>query len=759
MPHAAIRRRPLALAIAALLAFPAVESLAQANLKEVLVTATRSSQGVDLLPGTVTTVGRAEIERRQANDIADVFRDEPDVAVTSDMRRFGSGTINIRGIEDNRVLLLVDGVRAADYRSAGSTNYDAANRDLPDPDFLKRVEIVRGPSSSLHGSDAIGGVVGFITLEPEDFLAAGKTSDFGAKLSHSTENQGTKLTAWAALAGSAAKALVMVSRLSAKETETRGDHAVNGFTRTAANPQDIEATSLLAKLAFAPAAGHEIRFGLELKDKRTDSDIQRVANMSGTSLSRISQNLGRDDMERQRLTLDYIRTPAAATWYDRLALKLYWQNQESNDNNFQRRANASLNAAWGCSASTAGTANCNVDQHFDFQQTQLGASLVQEKALPGAHPQFLIWGADWLRTTTEETKNTAWTNLATGATSNQFLGESFPKREYPKGDMDQIGLFVQDEIHLADGRLRLTPGLRYDRFKLSPEQDALYRPVAGVGAAGKSGGRLSPKFAASFEFVPRWHGYAQYVEGYRAPSYEQVNRYFLNNQSFYGIVGNPGLKPETSKGTEIGIKAGDQEFGGQVAVFRNTYRDFIDYVRLVAGDPASLPAPYTITYQYRNLSNVAIHGHEVRGHWQATPSLRFSAAYAYAWGRYESGTAPGTFLPLNSVEPRRLSLAALWTPDAAWGIETRLRAARGQDRVDDSGGSLYRPGGHAVVDLSGWWQLRPDTRLNLAVGNLFDRKYWLWSDVRKAGLPATDPAPDFYTQPGRNLSLSLQVRF
>ena len=68
------------------------------------------------------------------------------------------------------MLLLIDGVRATDYRSPGTTNYDAANRDLPDPDFLKQVEIVRGPGSSLYDSDAIGGVVGFLTLEPEDFV-------------------------------------------------------------------------------------------------------------------------------------------------------------------------------------------------------------------------------------------------------------------------------------------------------------------------------------------------------------------------------------------------------------------------------------------------------------------------------------------------------------------------------------------------------------------------------------------------------------
>lgn len=553
----------------------------------------------------------------------------------------------------------------------------------------------------------------------------------------------------------------MVSHLGSDETETQGDVDAFGVTRTKANPQDITTTNVLGKLVFTPAAGHEFRLGLELKDKDTDTDARRVTNFSITSpnnLSRITRNTGSDSVERQRVSLDYIHTPGAL-WYDLLTAKLYWQEQETRDRNYQLRSNASLNATWGCSASTAGAGNCDVNQLFTFKQSHLGASLVMEKATEGAMPQYLTWGADWVRTRTSETADTTWTNRATGATSNNFLGEVFPKSDFPKGHADQLGIFGQDEIQLAGGRLRITPGLRYDRFRLDPDNDPMYRPVAGATPSSKSGGRLSPKLAASFEFMPRWHVYGQYVEGYRAPNYEQVNRYFLNNQQNYGIVGNANLNPETSKGVEVGVKAGDDKLGGQVAVFRNRYDDFIDNVRLAAGDPANLPAPYTITYQYRNLQNVSINGFELRGHWQALRALKLSAAFAYAWGEYESATAAGTFLPLNSIEPRRLTLSALWTPSEQWGAEARLRAAARQSRVDDSSGALMRPSGYSVVDLGAWWQVRRDTRLNVTVGNLFDRRYILWSDVRTVGVSTTDRGADFYTQSGRSLSASVKMEF
>lgn len=762
------RRRPLAIVLAALplAALHPVAAHAQgaAALKEVAVTATRSTQEVDFVPGTATTLDRAGIERLHANDIADLFRDDPDVSITSNTVRFGTGAINIRGIEDSRVLLLIDGVRAADQRDAGTTNYTGSVRDLPEPDFLKQVDVVRGPVSSLYGSDAIGGVVGFHTLDPEDFLVAGKTSAHGAKLSYFGENNGAKETFWAAASADRIKGLAMVSRYDHRETETMGERNVFGMSRTTANPLDAESTSVLVKLAFAPAAGHELRLAFEGKDKQTITDVQRIANYSPrspTSLTRIVRNDGDDSLRRERLTLDYFHKPGAG-WYDRLGAKAYWQRQATDNINYQRRANASLNATWGCSASTAGAGNCDVNQHYEFEQSILGASVVLEKTLRTPAPQFLTWGLDLLRTTTEERKNTTWTNLATGISSNKFIGETYPLSEYPKGHVDQLGLFGQDEVHLLDGRLRFTPGLRYDRFDVQPEtNDPLYHPAAGRTAVAKKGSRLSPKLAASFEVVPQWQAYAQYVEGFKAPTYEQVNRYFSNNQALYASVGNPDLKPETSKGWELGLKAGDRDMGGQISVYQNRYVDFIEIVSLAASDPAYVAGMTNGTSQYRNLSNVAIHGHELRGHWQARKDLRLAAAYAYGWGEYEK--TPGVKPPLNSIEPRRLSLSAQWTPSAAWGLDARVRAAARQSRVDDtdalasSNSTVFRPGGYAVADLGGWWQVARHARLALTVNNLFDRKHWLWSTARR--MTAGDLGPEFHTQPGRNLSASLKLDF
>ncbi|MCB1805030.1 MAG: TonB-dependent receptor plug domain-containing protein, partial [Candidatus Competibacteraceae bacterium] len=100
-------------------------------------------------------------------DISDLVRYEPGVTVDNS-GRFGLTGFRIRGIGGDRVLTTIDGIRIADEFSFGP--FQDSNRDFIDLDALKAVEIIRGPASALYGSDAIGGVVSFLTKDPEDYL-------------------------------------------------------------------------------------------------------------------------------------------------------------------------------------------------------------------------------------------------------------------------------------------------------------------------------------------------------------------------------------------------------------------------------------------------------------------------------------------------------------------------------------------------------------------------------------------------------------
>jgi vitamin B12 transporter len=136
------------------------ESTTDANGDAIIVTASRSGDGVriDQLGASVTVIDAAQMEQRQTRILSDVLRDVPGVAV-SRLGAIGSQTqVRLRGTEGNHTLVLIDGIEASDPFN-GEFDFGTL---IASP--AARVEVLRGQQSSLYGSDAIGGVIHYITL-------------------------------------------------------------------------------------------------------------------------------------------------------------------------------------------------------------------------------------------------------------------------------------------------------------------------------------------------------------------------------------------------------------------------------------------------------------------------------------------------------------------------------------------------------------------------------------------------------------------
>ena len=99
-------------------------------LKEVVVTATRSSSELDSIPATVTSVTRAQLDRSVPTNESDLFKGERDIAFARDLRRHGATRINIRGIEDNRVVSMVDAPSGAPPPALDGRIWDVAARQF-----------------------------------------------------------------------------------------------------------------------------------------------------------------------------------------------------------------------------------------------------------------------------------------------------------------------------------------------------------------------------------------------------------------------------------------------------------------------------------------------------------------------------------------------------------------------------------------------------------------------------------------------------
>lgn len=731
-------------------AFSSVAGAADTSLKPVVVTATRAEAEADTVPATVTTLNRDQMDRRLGADGADLFAGEPDVAMPRDLRRHGATRVNIRGIEDNRVVQMVDGVRLPDYYNGGGpTNFTMSATPTAMSDFLKRVEIVRGASSSLYGSDAIGGVVGFVTLDPVDLLGADARHAFRYRATWTGANQGQTHTVLGALRGDVAELLLGYSQGRGEEFDNQGNIGGDSPTRTRPNPQQVREKGVLAKLILRPVTGHKITAMLEGRDQSVDADVLR----SSASLPRVTSMQGDDNSRRVRTSVEWEHKPLDG-FYDRLTARIHAQNSDTENYNFQRRTDTNAS----CSAVRGGADNCRIEQDFFFAQDTRGASIQAEKVMSaGALTHLFSFGADLSRVSIEEMRNgRIWRN-ETGPTDS-LAGETYPLRDFANGRTDTVGLFLQDEITgLAGGRLALTPGIRYDRTRLEPDVDALAQQVLnmlGRRAVKKTSDAFSPKLGAIWKFNDTLAAYGQVARGFRAPNYNEVNGSFRNSSQRYSVVPNAGLKPETSVGIEAGLRHVSSTLRMQVAVFDNRYKNFIDSVQLACpGNPACyFPEPGWRTNMSVNLSRVRIYGAELRGAWEFSPGWRVDGGIAYA-----HGTDRDTDQPLNSIEPTRLSLA-LVRDAGTWGAEARLRAASRKSRVDDTDGEWFHTPGYGTVDIAAWQQLGKNVRATLALNNLLDKKYWLWSDIRQAD--ARSPAGvDFYSQPGRSVSIAIQADF
>ena len=150
--------RPLCLAVAVAMAPASALALdATTDLDEVVVTATRTAVSIhdSLVP--VQVIDRASIERSQAGSLQDLLRGRAGISLASQGGHGKVSALMLRGTESDHVLMLVDGMRIG-----AASNGMPALQDIP-LDQIERIEIVRGPRSSLYGSEAIGGVIQVFT--------------------------------------------------------------------------------------------------------------------------------------------------------------------------------------------------------------------------------------------------------------------------------------------------------------------------------------------------------------------------------------------------------------------------------------------------------------------------------------------------------------------------------------------------------------------------------------------------------------------
>ena len=703
-----------------------------ARKNQIVVTATRTAVKAEDLPVTVSVKTDEQIADELVTDIRDLVRFEPGVSVQRQPARFGAAlgatgragneSFNIRGIGGNRVLIQVDGVRVPDGFSFGA---QASGRgDYVDLGLIKSVEILRGPSSALYGSDGLAGAVSFITADPADFIETGK--NVGGLLRAGYSSADEEFSETAILAGRSGDWSLMAAytRRDWQELDNKGTVGGNGPARTEPNPQDGHSNAALARIVYDPANGHKLRLTGEYLDTELYTNgLTGVGPGSfGASVDRLE---GWDTGERKRVSLDWSWEGEGVIDFARVAL--YWQDGEDRQYTEEDR-----------------TPSADRTRLNTFENRVIGASAdARADFATGAIAHRLVFGGDISKTRQR--------GLRDGTVPP--AGEVFPTRAFPSTDFTRGGLFAGDEISIADGRLILYPALRFDWYDLSPDDDPLLPAFSG---AGQDGSRLSPKFGALWKITDTVRLFANYATGFKAPEPGQVNQFFENLAFGYTSAPNPDLGPERSESFEGGIRFSSDHVSLDVTAFSARYKDFISQ-EVVSG--SFTPADPAV-YQFVNLDRARVKGAEARFEGRASSGLYTTLALSYAKG--DEIQPDGTRVPLSTIDPLKLVVGIGYREpqNGRFGGQLIMTHSARKEASRTDGlctPECFRPDGFTILDATAFVRIVEGLTLRAGVFNILDEKYAWWSDVR--GLASTSTVTDAYTQPGRNVSASLSFRF
>jgi len=718
-------------------AFPAfadeIADLEQAvPVAPITVVGTRTQRRVDDVPASVSVITAETIENNLVTDIKDLIRFEPGVSVPTSPARFsaalsgagrdGNSGFTIRGMGGNRVLIIQDGVRVPDGFAFGAQSVGRGGYN--DLDLVKSVEILRGPASALYGSDGIAGAVSFTSKDPSDFINSGENFGARARVGYSSADEGW--TEGLALAGRAGtlSGLLAYTRRDAHETENMAENGGTGSARTQPNPQEFASNAVLAKLVWDVNDNHSVRLTYDHFDQ--DMEGEALSSYSATVIGLTAH----DETQRDRVSLDWRFSDVFGL--DEGSVAAHWQDATTTQFTFEDRTPA-------------------VDRTRDvtFDNTVWGLAAQGSKTFGGPSVQHRVTvGGDWSRTTQE--------GIRDGTVPP--MGEPFPARPFPKTEYDLAGLFVQDEITLMGGRLSIIPALRYDWYELTPKADALFPAPS----EGQSDSHLSPKIGAIYWVDDHFSVFANYAQGFKAPSPMQVNNFFANPVFGYESIPNPDLTPETSESIEGGFRFRNLAmFGGNLSLsttaFHTSYDDFINQV-VVRG--TGVPGVDPLIYQYVNLTEVKIWGLEARGDIRWDNGFSAIVAASFADGEQETDGERGK---LTSVDPIKVVAGLNYAaPSGVWGGGATVTWSDDKSNYECGGGLCWPGEEFAILDLTAFWNVTEKATLRAGVFNVFDEKYAWWSDVRGLSRPAVDARPatlDAFTQPGRNFGVSVNLRY
>lgn len=720
------------------------------QLDEISIYADRGPQQFLQQTQNVSVIDRKTIEERQVRDVQDLVRYEPGVTVsktTSGVDPFGNlAGFTIRGVSNNRVMELVDGARVIESIVDG-------NRDFVGTGNLKTVEIIRGPAGVLYGADALGGLIAFVTKDPEDYL---KGRNFGGQVDtgyDSYDKSWTKSGATAVRLGEWS-ALISATQRSYNEGTLSKADPNGGIWPCPRNPEAIRCNELnpldgkdydlLGKLVWNPNGEHELKLITQhaKSDKTTDQRYDlglQAGNIR--NLSYIREQI--QTSERYQIIHRY--TPQLG-WIDQVRWFVSHAPYEREFTGDRRRqlANGQRDKL---------DFLLNYKEQFTEGDIQFNSSF----ATPFAHHK-LTYGAYASVAETDYQRRDVTTNLSTGAvTVVNAGGFNFADATTKRADG-----FIQDEIKLFDDHWIVTPGVRYATYELDPRPNQFYVARPGKEPRVTESNELVKQIGSVWRVNEQISLIGRYAEGFKMPTAQQLYTSLpAGGGTNSDLIPNPDLRPERVKSYEAGVKVLGSAGFLSVTGFLADYTDFIQ--NFVQVPSTTNPGFFDFTYQ--NLSKVNTWGVEIAGEYRFLEHWIFSASMAFIDGTQvtQAGQQETAF---DGTTPFSGTFGLRYV-DQETGFDGQVLATWASETLERSSPTLYRPDGYVAFDTILNWSPRwaPGLTLRASVLNITDARYFRslngatsYPIVPTVAVATTNPL-ELQTAPGRTFKVGATYTF
>jgi iron complex outermembrane recepter protein len=725
--------------------------------ESVLVTATRGAAGRETSPASASVVTRIELERRGLTAVDQAL--VPIEGVSSYRVRgladneagIGMRGFSGRGSGQSRVLVLLDG-QPINNGYTGAVNWTALA--VGDVD---RVEVVRGPFSSLYGGSAMGGVVNVLT-RPIERRSAEFFTQYGSNQTV-TASARASVRLWSRLGLGVSYEDQRTDGYqnqealrTATDSTPMGGIPVTGVTRYLTrtgtvnyavglrgdNSVERDGIRARAEYVFGPRSFGSFQYVRQATEYSYDpyTSSVRVAQGQPTGASLDSGNvIFEEDGRWRRITLlsSAYLGPVGSS-----ASHMYqgqWLHSAANGDSW--RVQGGMVDVPGDRTGQPGTAAT-----LDGGPGSL--------TLQGSRNVF--GAAQWTRAVGARHMLTAGADLRHEQaaidvfTVADYRTESRPAAMPPDtsstGRAITAAAFAQDQLTLTE-RAGLTVGARYDQWRTYDATSQAAAGLAPVAFDARGAGALTGKAALVYRVAASTVLRTSVGTSFRSPTVFDLYR-DLRLSSGQLLLGNPDLEPERLTAWEVGVRHG---FGKAKAIsldaayYENRIRDLVQRAVDLAGDPTGF------TSRHVNAGRARTRGTELAVTWRPTSWLTARPTYTYTHALIvENTAAPATVGKHVTFVPRHIAagtLTAIAGPLAATATARYQAAVFATDTNTDVVRNV--PGAYdlfAEVDAALTYAITPRISVNASIENLLDRRYYL-----------------FYRNAGRLASASVRVRF